>query len=162
MNDEQLMTGILLFLMLSTLQRNDPRGKRGRKAIRKELKKQIVSSDNVDPEKYHKFIEAAHAILYKVAEGADAEIDVNPGFIFITVQNRYPELLEPYNIKDDHVDNIKKSYMDTANTFVTVKITNRIVQRMHEYLECVRDGVENDDGKCWVNEMKRRIADESV
>jgi hypothetical protein len=125
----------------------------------KKLKKGILTSELGDADKYWRFIHAAHVVLHKASQDMDKTIDVNPGFVIVSMNTKHPDLLEPYDISADHTDNIRDAFPSGATIFSTLKLTNKIVDRMMEYLECDEKGVVDDPEKCWFVEMKR-IVDE--
>jgi hypothetical protein len=130
------MTGTIIYLMLSSIDKREPHGKRGRKAIMQRVKKALVTEGNKDRERYLKIVEDADSIIQAARGDMDNEnFLINPGTIVSMLYSRYGEYIEPFSILPDHIDNLKKAYDHSKAGFRSVQITNRIVARIDKYIE---------------------------
>jgi len=134
--ERRILMGIILYSFLYTIPKTFPIGKMGRKNIMKALKKQLKIYDiKKGHSNYLKLIELAEKVMQDtkvVFSGEELEM-LNPGALFGILEKNYPEYLEPFEIKQTWIDNIKNGYLWTGdNTFVSVKYTNKLIDEIEK------------------------------
>ncbi len=136
MTDKQMMTGTIIYLVLSSIDKREPHGKRGRKAIMQRVKKALVTEGNKDKKRYLQIVEDADGVMKIARENMDEEnFLINPGAIVAMMHNRYIEYIEPFNILVDHIDNLRDAYEHSHAGFRSIQVTNRIMEQVDKYTE---------------------------
>ena len=135
MTDRQKLVGIMIYIILSSIDSKEEHGKRGRKAIMKIIKKKLVVEGKKDPEQYLELVEKAYELmeLAKKDLGKDS-FSINPGSIIDLFLRKYPEVMAPFELKEDHVNNLKEAYSSSNATFVSIQIANRLIKQIDKYL----------------------------
>ena len=134
MSDKQILTGIVIFLILSLIDKKEQDGKRGRKAIMKNIKKKLVTESNSNPNRYLKMVNSGSVVI----RDASAELQTtifNPGYIIFFLQQRYSEYIRVYDLSPDHIDNLKTAYGSGGITFQSIKYTNRLVKEIDKFIK---------------------------
>jgi hypothetical protein len=135
MTKEQLLTGMIIFLVLDRIDRTDPYGKRGRKAILKKVKKRLFQGGKENPEEYLVLVSEAGEMLSGISKAFGAEkVLVNPGDLIGIILFRYPEYVEPFEINPEHVNNIKDAYASSGIGFNSIKVGNYLIGKIEEYV----------------------------
>lgn len=132
LNNEQLIVGTIMYLILESSDKSDIIGKRSRKNLYKSLKKTILTHGNStdDKERYLKMVNIANNILQKAHIDFDDEnLLVNPGVMFKHLVTRYPEIIGVYDLSKTHINDLSDAYKGSFG-FPSIKYVNRIVERV--------------------------------
>jgi len=136
MNDKQMMTGIIIYLILSSIDRTEPHGKRGRKAIMQKVKKQLAIHGKKDRDNYLAMVADADVVMESAREQMSKDnFLINPGAIISTMVFKYEECVEPFGLTADHIANLKDAYAHSRAGFRSIQIANRIMDSIDEYLK---------------------------
>ena len=140
-SDISIMVGAILFILLSSVDPKYPGGKRGRKAILKDLKRVLMTYAHNENKKHYLDLVARgdkcqHDVRdTMVAEYGDKGNYINPGALLMILYKRYPDYIKPYNLRYDHINNINNHYIDAGISFHSIKYGNRLIQAIHEELQ---------------------------
>lgn len=139
MSKQQMLLGIALYLLLSRIDSNEQSGKTGRKNLLKALKKPLAIEGNKDPKPYLALVNASEGISDKAkAEFTREQLRINPGAIIKFTVWRYPELMDMFGLKQQHIENLYQAY-DTTLMWNSVKVSNRIVTQIEIYVKELED-----------------------
>jgi len=137
MEEKQIVLGAALFIMLSTIPENYQGGKRGRKAIMKELKKKLKIYGSTSPVKYSKLANMANDVIQNARENLEfRNMDkedlyyTNPGMMLKFIKWRYPEFVSMFELKNDHIENINSHYLGTGLGFQTIMFSNKLINEL--------------------------------
>ena len=151
MTDKELMTGSIIFVLLSSIDPKYQGGKLGRKQILKALKKVLMtyahSENNNNKEHYLDIISKCDECMYKARDSMVAEIGdkgyyINPGSLLQILVKRYPKYIEIYDLKERHIDNIYEHYKEAGIGFYSIKYANKLIKEINLALG-IEDTVEN-------------------
>lgn len=143
--DKEIMTGAVVFILLSSIDPKYEGGKRGRKAILKDVKKVLMthSKGNINvignKDRYLKLVAAADdcqhtAKDFMVAKIGDQGNYINPGSLLQILNKRYPEYIKSYELKQSHIDNIYDHYSSAGIGFASIQFGNKLISEINEFL----------------------------
>jgi len=134
LSEEALMVNTMVFLLIFSIDDKDTRGKRVRKKIVRNIKFKLAQFRNENnPTRYLELVNKASVILKEVSD-ATVEKSITPSAMLNLLYFKYPELVKELNISVRDKDNLTKAYTGINLTWQTVKYTNRLVEKIKEYL----------------------------
>lgn len=139
MRDQQLLLSTVIFLLLSSIPSSYQGGKRGRKAIRKAVKRPLSIYSRENKEHYISLVNAGEDCMNLAMErlvddiGDDAYY-INPGILLKFLKWRYPDIMSISNIHDSHIENINEHYIGTGLGFISIKYGNMVVEQIQKYV----------------------------
>lgn len=137
MKKEQLLTGSMIFALLSLVDPKYKGAKRGRKAVSREIKKKMRAAAAEDRKRCEKIVHDGRFILDIARDRLVEEIGddgkyIDPGTLIKLIMKRYPEYLEPFDLKADHVDEISNHFGQGGLTMNSIKYANRLIEEINK------------------------------
>lgn len=136
MSDKQMMTGIIIYLILSSIDRTEQQGKRGRKRIMQSVKKALTIEGKSDKDRYLRMVGDAESIINLTRDDiSDKNFLINPGYIIHVFSKMHTEYIEPFGISEAHIENLRKAYKHSEAEYRSMQVANRIVKHVDEYVK---------------------------
>jgi len=130
-----MLIGIHLYLILSKIDEKEQDGKTGRKRLMQSLKKQLAIEGKKDTKSYLALVEASDMVMERAKDELnEGNMLINPGWIFKIIVFRYKDLMEPYDLKMSHINNLQSAY-DNSLWWTSIKIGNRLVNQTRLYIK---------------------------
>jgi len=131
----QVKIGMSIYILLMSIDPKEQGGKRGRKAISKAIKKKLMIWASKNPKEYKELLDEAEINLKctkdnLVAIAGENAMFIDPAILLKTLQKKYPQYIDVFELKDDHINNMHDAYKDNGLTFNTLRYTNQLVKQL--------------------------------
>jgi len=134
MTDKELILGGCVFMLLHGVPKTDPIGKRSRKKVMRAVKKKLAVSKTADFKHYVYLMKKADMLLTETHKEVSVTDDdptmISPSTFLSVLFFRYPTLIEGFDIDNETLESLKRSYSDTELVMTTVKYTNVLVGKI--------------------------------
>ena len=145
LTEKEVLAGSMIYIMLKSIDPDEPAGKRARKGISRVIKKEIAifASETKDKKRYSELVDTAFKLIFSAKDKTDKnELIAEPGVIISTLMNRWPDLVVGFDIKQEHVDSLREAYSDSKLQFMSTKYANRVAEVVNDFI-----GKEKQDGQ---------------
>ncbi len=162
LTEKEVLTGAMIYIMLQSIDPNEPAGKRSRKGISRAIKKRLAihAKEANDRERHLELIHKSEKLIYEARDklSRDEDIKVDPGSIISTLINRWPDAIAVFGLNPEHVKSLKEAYSDSRLQYVSVQYANRMKEVVNEFLEKEnRDGKDVYSGRISIHPNKRKL-----
>ena len=138
LSEEEILTGSMIYILLLSIDPNEPAGKTARKKISRAIKKDLAIhvSKCKSKERYLFLVNRAHELIYEARdEMQEEDLKTDPGAIISTLMNRWPDMMKGFDIPTEKVAELKDVYSDSKLQFVSAKYANRMQKVIARFIE---------------------------
>ncbi len=135
MTNIQVRLGIMLYILLQSIDPKEQGGKRGRKAMSKSIKKRLMVYASQNTWNYNKLYGDARTDMMcaknnLVAKAGEDAMHVNPATLINTLKFKYPEHIDVYELSDSHIKNMDDYYRDSNLGFNSMQYANELIKQI--------------------------------
>jgi len=134
MTIEQILIGTVIFLLLFSIDKDYPKGKRVRKKLIRATKKQLSIFRKIDPYYYLRIVNEGSKVLAEARDklasdtGKDPkELRITPSDLIMKLMYKDEKILEPFGYDKKDIDDLHKVYENSQLGFTTLMFINRLL-----------------------------------
>jgi len=139
MTTEQTLIGTVIFLLLFSIDKDYPKGKRVRKKLIRATKKQLSIFKKLDPYYYLRIVNEGSKVLTEARDklaldtGKDPkELRITPSDLIMKLMYKDEKILEPFGYDKKDIEDLHKVYENSQLGFTTLMFINRLLAIIKE------------------------------
>ena len=161
LNEKQVVVGLVIYLLLSYIDKNDTTAKTQRKRILKDVSRELAKYRNKHRLMYLKLAYESNDILQRVYDKMVLEqVDkkklsaITPSGLLDYLDKKDPSLLKPFKFPENQRKILTKKYINSNLGFQSLMYVNRLLEEIDTALENARNMTDEELKKKTVELMK--------
>ena len=139
MEERELLMTSILFLLMFSIDRQEPDGKRIRKKIERALKTELAKARTLDREQLVRLVYASQDILARAKDRTDSDysdmktLNISPYWL-LQAFDQHSMITSNVGITESDISELKACYSISGLVFVTKVYSNRLLEAVEDYL----------------------------
>ena len=133
MTDGQIIMGAIIYGSMADIPKDERLAKRSMKAVLLQIKKVLKTNGAKEPRRFEAKADQVDVILKGLSTKFGKEnLIINPGTLLQLLYFKRPDLIEVFELKKEHVEDLSVKYKNSFLAMPSLKITNEIINQIDQ------------------------------